>query len=187
MIAIVDGMGKGSIRSITGFDAVEGLRRCSDLLEQFGGHPHAAGLSILPENLPAFRDAFAEAARELTPVERLKPRLRVDAEINLSELNGKLVDDIAKLEPFGAGNPEPCLSAYGVTVANSRRVGQDGAHLKLSLEQSGQRFDAIAFGKGEQIPNTGTQLDIAFRPEYNHFRGRVSVQLRIKDFKLSPA
>jgi single-stranded-DNA-specific exonuclease len=184
MIAIVNGMGKGSIRSITGFDAVEGLRRCSHLLEQFGGHPHAAGLSILPENLPAFRQAFAEVALELTPSEKLKPILRVDAQIDLSELNSQLIDEMAKLEPFGAGNPEPCLSAFGVTVVSARRVGVDGAHLKLNLEQSGSRYDAIAFGRGEQMPASGTTVNVAFRPEYNHFRGRVSVQLRIKDFKL---
>ena len=64
------------------------------------------------------------------------------------------------------------------------RVGVDGAHLKLNLEQSGSRFDALAFGRGEQMPASGTTVNIAFRPEYNHFRGRVSVQLRIKDFKL---
>ncbi|HIA01743.1 MAG TPA: single-stranded-DNA-specific exonuclease RecJ [Myxococcales bacterium] len=187
MVAIVNGMGKGSIRSITGFDAVEGLRRCSHLLEQFGGHPYAAGLSILPENLPEFRKVFAAAALDLTPTDRLNPRLRVDAQINLGELDSRLIDDLSRLEPFGAGNPEPCLSATNVTVANARRVGQDGAHLKLGLEQSGRKFDAIAFGRGEQMPSKGSLIDIAFRPEYNHFRGRVSVQLRIKDFKPSPA
>jgi len=183
MIAIDEnGIGKGSIRSIRGFDVMQGLEQCEHLLEQFGGHPYAAGLSIQSENLPAFREAFQNAAQTLTPADAWNPSISLDAEIDFNEITGDLINIIETLAPFGAGNPEPKFCARGVRVSAVRRVGAEGAHAKLQLTQCERKLDAIAFRTGENAPEEGTKIDIAFRPEYNEWRGQVSVQLRVVDW-----
>ena len=119
----------------------------------------------------------------MTPEDRLVPRLSVDAEVGFYQLNSTLLDEIETLEPFGAGNRQPVLSTHGVRVASVKLVGQDKRHLKLWLEQDGHRLDAIAFGRGENAPAVGDLVDVAYRPEHNHWQGRVSLQLRIRDIR----
>jgi single-stranded-DNA-specific exonuclease len=183
LIAVQDGVAKGSIRSIRGFDAVAGLRECSDILEAFGGHAHAAGVTLNPDNLPAFRTAFAKAAENMTPEAMLQPRLDLDAEVVFRQVDWRLIDAIEALAPFGSGNREPRFFSRDVRVSTSRTVGADGSHLKLVLDQDGRRFPAIAFGRGEDAPEVGTLIDVAFRPEVNEYKGQVSLQLRVIDFK----
>ena len=184
MVALVDGMGKGSIRSIRGFDAVAGLRRCAPLLEQFGGHAHAAGLTVRPERLPELRAAFEAAALDMTPAASLRPELHLDAEVGFRDIDDSLLEGLARLAPYGAGNREPKLCTYGVRVAQVRRVG-DGSHVRLELEHEGRRLGAIAFGFGEVAPDEGAHIDVAFRPEYNHWRGQATLQLKVADMKPS--
>jgi len=177
-----NGVGKGSIRSIRGFDVMQGLERCDDLLEQFGGHPYAAGLSIRAENLEAFREAFQQAAASLTPADALNPTISLDARISFDDITSDLINTIEALAPFGAGNPEPKFCTVGVRVGSIRRVGADGAHAKLQLTHAERKLDAIAFRVGDNAPTEGSLIDIAFRPEYNEWRGQVSVQLRVVDW-----
>ena len=186
MIAINDeGIGKGSIRSIRGFDVMRGLQRCEEWLEQYGGHPYAAGLSIRAENIEKFRDAFQEAAQALTPPDAWNPSLSLDAEVSFEDISSNLIDTIEVLAPFGAGNPEPKFCSRRVRVGSVRRVGADGDHAKLALTQDERRMDAIAFRVGDEAPEEGALIDVAFRPEYNEWRGKVSVQLRIVDWEPS--
>ncbi|MFT5434769.1 MAG: single-stranded-DNA-specific exonuclease [Myxococcota bacterium] len=183
MIAIKDGVAKGSIRSISGFNVLEGLRACSDLLTQFGGHAHAAGITLPEESLPAFREAFSKAAREMTPEDRLNPRLLLDAAVGFDDVDSALLDAMDALAPFGAGNPEPRLCTYGADVLHMKLVGADKTHVKLVLQHNGRKFPAIAFGRHEDAPQPGDSLDVAYRPEYNEWQGTVSVQLRVLDFR----
>ena len=183
VIAVKDGVGKGSIRSIKGCDVVMALRRCAESLEQFGGHPHAAGVTVKAENLPAFREGFARAARELTPPECFTPTLSIDADIGFGRIGGQLISEINALAPFGSGNAQPRFCTRGVRVLSTRLVGKTGDHLKLYLEHEGCRFDAIAFGFGPHAPVQGQVIDIAFRPEFNEYMGNVSVQLRVQDIQ----
>ena len=182
MIALVDGVGKGSIRSIRGFDAVAGLRLCAETLDQFGGHPFAAGLTVQVDRLNDFKAAFQAAAKLLTAPEHLIAELRLDAEVGFDAIDDRLVTDLDHLSPFGAGNPEPLLCTMGARVMDARRVG-DGSHLKLTLAEGGLKFGAIAFGMGERAPEQGALIDVAFRPEVNQYRGGVSLQLRVVDFR----
>ena len=182
----VDGdIGKGSIRSISGFDVVAGLRRCAGLLEQFGGHPHAAGVTIRAAQLPAFRQAFADAAQALCPEDCFTPRLKVDAEVGFRDVGPKLLEQLDWLAPYGRGNPEPRLYTPGVVAREVRLVGADRSHVKLTLEHGGKALSAIAFGMADRAPAPGDRVDVAFRPEYNEWRGTLSVQLRVLDLRPS--
>ncbi|MFT7623235.1 MAG: single-stranded-DNA-specific exonuclease [Myxococcota bacterium] len=184
VLAVADGIAKGSIRSIKGFDAVAGLRRCADVLKQFGGHAHAAGVTVELDNLPAFRAAFEKAARDTLKPEDYVPRLKIDAAVRFPRLDGQLLDEFERMAPFGAGNPEPRLCTHNATVVRTRTVGADGSHLKLWLEDDGIRLDAIAFGWGDRAPAAGASVDVAYRPEFNEWQGNVSLQLRIVDMKV---
>ncbi len=185
VIALVDGVGKGSLRSITGFDLVDGLRQCAEHLTQWGGHPHAAGLSIAPERLPAFREAFDQAARTRLRPEHFAPVLRHDGEVSLSEVDERLVLDLDRLAPYGAANAEPLFVARDVRVMEARVIGKDKTHLRLVVAQDGVKLSAVAFGLAEHAPEPGARLDVAFRPELNDYpKGQaLTLQLRIVDFR----
>ena len=183
VIAVNGDVGKGSIRSISGFDAVKGLDMAADTLIQYGGHPHAAGITVNRDSLPAFRDAFAAAAEELTPADKLTPVTRVDAELRLSDITPTLLDEIDVLGPFGRGNPAPMFMTRHVLVEQSRPVGKDQTHLKLTVSDGTQRFDAIAFGLADKRPAPGEHIDVVYRPEPNGWQGRITLQLRVTDFR----
>jgi len=174
-----DGTAKGSGRSIHGFHLLDALKPCASFLERFGGHRYAAGVGINPANLEAFAKAFeAEAASKLT-ADDLIPRFEIDAEIQPEELNSELVFELKKLEPFGAGNPEPVLMMRGLQVVERRVVGE--GHLKLRLSCEGRSFNAIAFRLAQR--ETDGLIDVAFFPEMNEWNGNSSLQLKIKDLR----
>jgi len=179
-----EGVAKGSIRSIRGCDAVTMLRQCATHLSQFGGHAHAAGVTLPADNLDAFREAFDHAAAETATPGAFTPTLTVDAELGFEHVNGDLLDAIEQLGPFGASNPAPRFCTRGVRVMDSRIVGKDRRHLKLSLEHGGVCLDAIAFGFADQAPEPGALIDVAFRPDLNEYRGRVTLQLRVADLQV---
>jgi single-stranded-DNA-specific exonuclease len=179
------GWAKGSARSIRGFKLVAHLDRIASLIERYGGHDHAAGLTVAEGRVDAFRDALEAQARGALQEHHLVPKLRIDAEVPVSQAPYGLVERLARLAPYGMGNPEPSLIARAVTVVDSRRVGSDQSHLKLTLEDRGVRLDAIAFGLGHQQPAAGARIDIVYVPETNVFRGSERLQLRIKALKIS--
>ncbi len=174
-----DGCGKGSGRSIPGFHLLDALSVCSQHLEHFGGHRHAAGVTLRAEQVAAFTESFeALAARMLTDAD-LTPTLEIDAEVCPAEVTKELAMELKRLEPFGAGNPEPVLLMRAMAVIERRVVGE--GHVRLRLTREKCSFTAIAFRMAErEIPGL---VDIAFFPEINEWRGSSSVQLRIKDLR----
>lgn len=180
LIALTDdGLGKGSGRSIPGFHLLDALTSCSRHLERFGGHRYAAGVGLRADNVATFAESFEiEAARRLMDVD-LVPTLEIDAEVHPADITTELALELKRLEPFGAGNPEPVLMMRNLTVVERRVVGE--GHVRLRLSREKRSFTAIAFRMAErEIPG---QIDIAFFPEINEWKGNSSVQLRIKDLR----
>jgi single-stranded-DNA-specific exonuclease len=174
-----DGSGKGSGRSIPGFHLLDAITSCSRLLERFGGHRYAAGIGLKAENVAAFADSFESVAAALLTEADLTPTLDIDAEVQAEDVTRDLAVELKRLEPFGAGNPEPVLMMRDMKVVERRVVGE--AHLRLRLTRDRLNFTAIAFRMAErEVPDL---IDIAFFPEINEWNGSSSVQLRIKDLR----
>jgi single-stranded-DNA-specific exonuclease len=172
-----DGMGKGSGRSIEGFSLVAALGRCGHLLEKHGGHEMAAGLTLHEAQLAALRDAFRECAAELSPGQ-LQPRLHLDAELTLGEIDYTLLDQHEALQPFGMGNPQPLFCARGVTLAAEPRVMKE-KHYSFLLRQDGDEYRAVWFGGvAQELPRP--PWDLAFQIERNEWNGTVSPQIHIR-------
>jgi single-stranded-DNA-specific exonuclease len=180
LIALTDdGHGKGSGRSIPGFHLLDALTACSQHLERFGGHRYAAGVNLRADKIAAFAASFeVVAAHQLTDTD-LIPTLDVDAEVHPADVTKELALELKQLEPFGAGNPEPVLMIRAMTVIERRVVGE--GHLRLRLAKDKCTFTAIAFRMAER--EIHGQIDVAFFPEINEWKGNSSVQLRIKDLR----
>ena len=188
-IVLTESNGKvtGSARSVHEFDVHAAMDACHDLLESYGGHMAAAGLTLLPQNLPAFIQKFEkEVAIRIRP-DQLFPRLSIDAEIKLDAINPKFFEAMNRMAPFGPDNMRPVFAAHGLTdTGNSRCVG-DGTHLKLEVRQEGSRdvMKGIAFGMGhlEAPVKSGKPFSAAFVLEENDFRGVKSIEMGVKDLK----
>ncbi|HET6657377.1 MAG TPA: single-stranded-DNA-specific exonuclease RecJ [Gaiellaceae bacterium] len=171
----------GSGRSIPAFDLHGALGACSDLLGRWGGHRAAAGLSVVPENIERFSEAFAARAAEDLSEEDLAPVVHVDAVVRGSELTLDLCAELERLAPFGLGNPGVTLLAVGCELSELGAVGE-GKHLKLAVKADGARSGAIAFGQGSQLDRfrRPVRYDVAFKLAANHWNGTVSPQLVVK-------
>ncbi len=179
-----EGKGKGSGRSIEGFNLAIAVEATRGFLLRGGGHAMAAGVSLEGVKLDAWREALQVHARkdQGLDAERLRRIIRVDAEVTLPQLTMEFVESLEKLEPCGIGNPRPLLVARKVEIAvEPKKVGAEGKHLKLWLGQEGVKLDAIAFGRGGMIAGKGMRLDVVFEPEINEYQGKRSVQLNIKE------
>jgi single-stranded-DNA-specific exonuclease len=187
LLAIEGDVARGSARGVPSVHLFETLRRCGDLLDRYGGHRMAAGLTVRVERLGEFVDRFEDAIAAATTSAGFVRELFVDARLDLEELGAETMEDIAKLEPFGQGNPRPLFLAEGLEVISSRIVGE--RHLKLAVRRgSGRRiFDAIAFGRAEEQPATGTSVDLLFSPELSRWDGYERFQLIVKDLQDSSA
>lgn len=183
LIAGGDGDWKGSGRSIPAFDLHAALGRCSSLLERWGGHRAAAGLSIREANVEAFAEAFASHAAGVLEEEDLEPVTHVDAIVNRNaQLSLDLCSELARLAPFGLGNPAPTLLAPGVGLAEVATVG-DGKHLRFRIRRGGRDGgSAIAFGQGSRLDSLRPDdpYDVAFRLEENRWNGTVAPQLVVR-------
>ncbi|MEE9162993.1 MAG: single-stranded-DNA-specific exonuclease RecJ [Candidatus Neomarinimicrobiota bacterium] len=187
VIALADGAGKGSARSMAGFDLYAALTQCSDLLLGYGGHPRAAGLSLDQEQLPAFEERLLAWADEVLSEEQLLPRITVEGECSLSLIDSRFMRFVASLEPYGPGNRRPVLISRGVEVAGTPRlVGDPANHLKCRLRQDGSAFDAIGFDLADHFEKLllNKPLDIAYVVEENEWRGNRTVQLQLKDIRM---
>ena len=172
------GIGKGSGRSIEGLSLVAALARCTGLLEKHGGHEMAAGLTLREARFAEFRQAFCACAREILTDEQLQPRLHVDAELTLGEIDYDLLDQHESLQPFGMGNPQPVFAARGVTLASEARVMKE-KHLSLILRQAGDEYRAVWFNSAAlELPRL--PWDVAFQIERNEWQGTVSPQIHIR-------
>lgn len=171
------GLGKGSGRSIEGLSLTASLGVCGHLLEKFGGHEMAAGLSLRQAHFEDFRAAFLAAARALLTDEQLRPCVRLDCELTLAEVSFETLDHHDLLQPFGTANNQPIFLARGVHPVAEPRVLKE-KHYRLRLRQNGPQHDAIFFN-GALGPLPRPPWDIAFRLERNEFRGNVSVQMEV--------
>ena len=179
---------RGSARSVPGFPLHTVLAECADLLEQYGGHAAAAGLSLPAQNLSAFTDRINALAQRLLGEGAPTPELALDAEVTLAELSPALVAEMEALSPYGQGNPTPSFAASGLQqVGNPTLVGRGGNHLSFMVRQGQTTLRAIAMGRAEWIDQLrerkGEALSLAFEPTLNTYRGRTSVELRIEDMQ----
>ncbi|RKH60392.1 single-stranded-DNA-specific exonuclease RecJ [Corallococcus interemptor] len=186
MVGVKDGVGKGSARSIEAFHLYDALTGCSDLLTRYGGHKHAAGLTIDAKQLPAFREAFAKIALQRLTPEDMIPRCRVDAVVNPRDLDATAVESLQRLGPFGQGNPEPVLVLRGQQARPRVLPAKSGApgagHLKLALVDAPE-LDAIGFGMADRVSLVEGPVDLAFQAGFDTFRGQRKLSLRLKDVR----
>lgn len=188
LMTSVDGVAKGSARSIRGFDIYSALKSCEELVEQFGGHKYAAGLSIREERIPELRarlDAYAKG--EITDM-MLTPELHIDSEVSLQEIDARFFKLIKQFAPFGPGNSRPLFMTQGARIVGYPRVvGRDHLKFRVALDDLGTYIEAIAFGMGSRIRELkgGGSYDLVFNIDENEYRGNVTKQLRIHDFRES--
>ncbi len=178
--------GKGSGRSVKGMNLVGALGYCEDLLEKFGGHELAAGLTLKRRNVDAFRRRINEYADENLSEENFKIRIDADCELSMEQVTLSLAEEILKLEPFGVGNPTPLFVMKDVNVQRIMQLG-GGKHTKLILESGGTAICAIYFGvsAGELGFESGDKIDILFNIDVNEYRNLRSVQMIIQDARIS--
>jgi single-stranded-DNA-specific exonuclease len=185
IIAIDNGIGKGSIRTIPEFPILPTLKKAEDLLINFGGHDYAAGLTIAEENIPKLKKHFIASANKALSDSDLQSKLYLDASINFEDLTFDFMESIKLLEPFGTNNPPPILYCDAKQSWNPKVIGR--SHLKFYLEQDNRMLEGIGFGMAErknELKKKNPKLKIAFTPHINMFLNKASIQLQIKDFKV---
>ena len=186
LIAVKNGIGKGSARSIPGFNIYKGLVSCSDHLEAFGGHSMAAGVKIKAEHMDIFRENFENAVKQMTSPDSFMQTINIDYELNFDDISDALINELETLKPFGTGNHEPVFMAKNIRVMDSRIVGTN--HRRMVLKQSaaggtGKTINAIHFNvdTGKNLRDNFDQ--IAFRLRWNHWNGKKTAQIVIEDVK----
>jgi single-stranded-DNA-specific exonuclease len=184
VLTVKEGVAAGSGRSIDGFDLYKALSQVGHLFEKFGGHAHAAGMSLRAGNLEMLKEQFERVATETLSDEELVPSIHVDAEISLRDMTPEMVRQITSLSPFGEGNPEPLFLARSLEVLGSWIVGE--RHLKLRVRQGEKIFDAIGFGLAHRHSVEGKTIDMVFTPELNRWQGYERVQVKIADLESQP-
>jgi single-stranded-DNA-specific exonuclease len=185
LMTTVNGVAKGSARSVSGFNIHDALKRCEDKLIQFGGHKYAAGLTVELDKLDEFRDAFKQVANELLTEDLLTPEIRIDAEVEISDLTPKFIRILNQFAPFGPENMRPIFAARGVEVLGQPRiVGKN--HLRFKVRSNAHVVDAIGFNLGDLISRvqSSRKVDIAFSLDEGEYAGETVPQLKIRDVKL---
>jgi single-stranded-DNA-specific exonuclease len=194
LVALSNGHGSGSGRSIAGFHLCHALEACAAHLETYGGHEMAAGLKLQTEKFEDFRRQFCAHAGQTLRPEQLVPELSLDCLADLQQVTEALVAEMKRLGPFGHGNPRPLLCCRGLEIAAPpRRVGNGGDHLQLTVRQGSghgaRTLKCIAFGYGplfDRLP-TGTTIDLAVEPSINEYNGYRNVELEVKDVRFPDA
>ena len=180
-----DGIGKGSGRSIPGFDLHDALMKCNDTIEKFGGHSMAVGITIRKEKFKDFTKEFEEIAKQ-AKVSEIVPIIKIDAKIDLNEINKEMVESLKELEPFGEGNKMPIFAFKNLKI-DSIRALSEGKHLKLTLKDNNTIINAIGFNLGNLAEEyrIGDKIDVAGVLEINSFNGVDAIQINIKDIMKS--
>ena len=182
-----NGMAKGSCRSILKFDLYDALTDCKDILEGFGGHPIAAGLTIKEDNIPAFKDRFLEIAKSKIDSSDIVPELKLDGILPIREINGRFINFLKALAPYGPGNMRPKFVSRNVSVIGTPRlIGKDCNTLKFTVKQNHAEFDTIGFGMATHYEKllANQPIDIAYEVGENEWKGKKTIQLELKDIKL---
>lgn len=187
LIAIEDGEGKGSGRSIPGFHLYESVSRCGDLLTRFGGHAQAVGLSIPADNVDLLRSTLNAYVEKNVDKDTFIPGINFDAEVSLTDINEMLIQEIHQLAPFGHCNPDPLLVCPEATLLSCREIGKNGGHLKLLVRENGAVLDGIGFRMASCLDEVAaaSEVDLAFFPSINEWQGRRNLQLVVKDIRPS--
>ncbi len=180
----------GSARSVEGFDVYEAIEECKELLEQFGGHTHAAGLSLKLENLEAFKEKFEQVVSRRIKPDQLIPQIEIDMKIRLKEATERFMKVLNQVSPFGPANMQPVFVSENVyDIGEAKVVGKDNPiHLKLKIRQEDSAtYDAIGFSMGHYLERilAKERFHICYNIEENHFLGKTTLQLRLKDLKFA--
>jgi len=186
IVLSVDGdVAHGSCRSIPAFDMLDALERCADLFMRFGGHRQAAGLTMDAARVPEFRARINAYADDVLEPDHLRPRLRIDAPLNLKHITADLVEGLTAMAPFGLGNPRPVFHAMPVEIVDGPRPLKD-LHLKMTFRQDGRSFRAIAWRAAERaafLTENRAGVNLAFSLDQNEFQGETYLELTVADFK----
>lgn len=174
---------RGSARSIPGVSIVEILESLESLLDQFGGHTAAAGLTLQQKNLNEFEARFEAKLKEKISPQLLVPTLALDYELNLGEIESRLLEELSRLQPFGIKNPEPVFFAKSLRFSHARLVGEK--HLKLKVGDAQKQMEAIGFNLGDRHPLAANHGDVAFVPQWNIYQEVRTIQLKIRDLRLA--
>lgn len=173
---------KGSARSIEGFNLIHALEETKDLLENYGGHIKAAGLTIANRKMKKFMEKIYSLAETKINEEDLVPKIRIDVILNLADINFSTLRKIQQLQPFGMGNPKPIFALQKIDPKDVRTIGQEGKHLKFKIEE----IDCIGFGYGNMSQKIiGQKIDIAFSIDENTWNSKTNLQLQIVDIRLN--
>jgi single-stranded-DNA-specific exonuclease len=185
VLSVDGGVAHGSCRSIPDFNMLAALEHCSDLFDRFGGHKQAAGLTMDAARVPEFRSRINAYADEVLEPDQLRPRLRIDAPLNLKSITPDLVRGLDALGPFGMGNPRPVFHAGPVEIVDGPRSIKD-RHLSMTFNQDGRRFRAIAWRAAEQadfLDKHRSGVNLAFSLDRNEFQGETYLELSVADIK----
>jgi single-stranded-DNA-specific exonuclease len=180
LVSLKNGSGRGSARSVEGFHLFQGLQACQELLSRYGGHAAAAGFEVAAENLAPLQEKLEQAFEEQVGADScLHPTLKVDAQVELAELNREFFGHLERLRPFGPGNPAPVFVCREVECLGSRVVAE--RHLKVQLHHRNCVMEAIAFGQAAHHPLTGVQ-EVAFSTGLSYYQGRTIPELLLLDW-----
>ena len=185
LLCLEDGIGKGSGRSIPGFDLHDALNKCLDTIDKFGGHAMAVGITVKEEKIPEFKEEFEKIAID-SHIEEIMPIINIDAKVNLSNINREMVESLKQLEPFGEGNKMPIFVFKNLRI-DSIRALSEGKHLKMTLKDNNTIINSIGFNIGKMAEDykIGDRIDLVGVLEINSFNGVDSLQINIKDIMKS--
>ena len=185
LVAFNEDIGKGSGRSIKNFHLFDALSKCKEHLVEYGGHKHAAGITISKDNIDVFRERFNSVASEVLQPLDLIPRLEIDAEISLSDLTMKFVKELVLLEPYGVGNPKPVFAVRGLSLKTKPKILTANT-LKLWVTDGELTYEAVGFKKAFdfKLDPAPRNFSLAFTPSLNTWQGEESIQLVIKDLQI---
>ena len=185
LLCLEDGIGKGSGRSVPGFDLHEALTKCLDTIDKFGGHAMAVGITVKEDKIPEFKEEFEKIAID-SHIEEIMPIINIDAKVNLSNINREMVESLKQLEPFGEGNKMPIFVFKNLRI-DSIRALSEGKHLKMTLKDNNTIISSIGFNIGKMAEDykIGDRIDVVGVLEINSFNGVDNLQINIKDIMKS--
>ncbi|MGA2554314.1 MAG: single-stranded-DNA-specific exonuclease RecJ [Smithella sp.] len=185
VISLNNGVGKGSGRSVSDFNIYKGIQQCAPLLLSYGGHYHAAGISIKEENIDEFASLLDEIIQSSFELTQQSSPIIIDSECQISDISLDLIEQLDILAPFGSKNPEPLLCARNIKVSSPIVVGN--SHLKMWVNSNDTSFDSIWFNMGKYLTSfNDANIDIVFTPQINNWNGSPNIQLKMKDVSIIP-
>jgi len=175
---------KGSGRSVDEFNLIEAIEESREFLDKYGGHPAACGFSLFSKNLDKFISKIKEIANKKLARVKLRPRLEIEKELGLDEVNDNLISEIEKFAPFGEDNPRPKFMSKNMQIRDIMKMGIEGQHIKFRLDSG---LWAVAFGQAEELKDLkiGNKIDMVYYAERNEFNGRVEIQLKVVDIRIT--